>query len=195
MFDDVDRAAVFDFEEISGFLFDQGAGVGAAQVHGCLSGLLAAGGADTAEYGLHAMSLALEVSPHGELASLVMQLYAATAIALVDDELGFQPLLPGDDIDIAQRTAAVAGWCSGFLSGIAEIDLGDAKGDDWSADGRELLGDIAALAQAQVGEHETQEEAEDSYLELVEYLRLAVLNLAMERGPGGASPVAGVTLH
>ncbi|HDY81761.1 MAG TPA: hypothetical protein ENH48_02245, partial [Halieaceae bacterium] len=55
-----------------------------------------------------------------------------------------------------------------------------------SEDSSDILKDFAAIAQAAVDEDETEDEdedeAEDSYMELVEYLRFAVLNVYMDAG-------------
>lgn len=183
MVDDPESAAVFDFDEFADQLFEQGAEVSPAEIHGCLSGLLAGGAVQESDYGLHAMTVALDLEVHGELADLVMELYAATGAALADEELGFYPLLPRDDVAVEARTAATAGWCRGFLAGVAHVVEGDGQ---WSAEGREALEDIAELARARVGDDETEEDADRSLMEIVEYLRFAVLNLFAEREPAVA---------
>ena len=193
MLDDPESAAIFDFDEIADHLLEQGAEVSPAESHGCLSGLLAGGAVAESEYGLHAMTVALDLEVHGELAELIMRLYVATGAALADEEFGFYPLLPRDDAVVAARAAATAGWCRGFLAGVAHVVEVDGQ---WSAEGREALEDIAELTRAEVGDDETEEDADRDLLEIVEYLRVAVLNLFAEREPAvvdsrGADP----TLH
>tara|TARA_B100001540_G_scaffold152092_1_gene134705 strand:+ start:1047 stop:1634 length:588 start_codon:yes stop_codon:yes gene_type:complete len=195
MYDDGEgEAQPFDFEELADHLFEQGAPCSPAQLHGCLSGLLAAGADGSDEYGLDATGQALELTLHGELAVRVMQLYRATGAALGDEAFGFHPLLPDDATDIQLRTRSLAQWCEAFLTGIAH---GASAAVNWSEQGREILEDIAAMAQAEVGEEESEDEAEDSYLEIVDYLRFAVLNLYMEHAEAPQDrgrPPAG-TLH
>ena len=43
-----------------------------------------------------------------------------------------------------------------------------------------VLSDIAAMAEAAVDDDESEEDSEGSYMELVEYLRFAVLNVYMD---------------
>ena len=182
MFDDDSQSAVpFDFDELADHLLEQGADVSPAQVHGCLCGLLAAGAPTQAEYGLDALDQVLALVAHGELAGRILQLYAATAAALVDEEFAFHPLLPDDEVDIAERTAALARWCNAFLAGVAYASA--AQHSQWSEQGREILEDIAAMAQADLGDDDDvdEDELEGSYTEIVEYLRFAVLNLHLER--------------
>jgi uncharacterized protein YgfB (UPF0149 family) len=124
---------------------------------------------------------------YGELASRVMQLYSVTAAALRDDDFIFHPLLPDDDEEIALRTAALASWCEGFLAGFAyRVAALDAPGGLQSGEIGEVLRDIAAMAQAEAGDYDDEEDAENNFSELVEYLRVAVMNVFLDCGAGGA---------
>jgi hypothetical protein len=129
-----------------------------------------------------------------------MQLYTVTAGALEDEEFDFHPLLPDDDEDIAQRTAALAAWSRGFLAGFAHMTTGTGKAPAaLSEDSSEILKDFANIAQADVHEGEAGDEAEGSYMELVEYLRFATLNVYMDTcarmQDQGLSPGDGQPIH
>jgi uncharacterized protein len=120
MYDDLpDEINVFDFDEFANHLLDQGVLASPSQLHGCLCGLLSAGASAQPEYGLDALTQALDLVLHGELASRIMQLYTLTEAVLQDEEFTFLPLLPDDEEEIALRTAALASWCDGFLAGFA----------------------------------------------------------------------------
>lgn len=190
MYDDLpDEAGIFDFDEFADHLLDQGLQASPSQLHGCLSGLLSAGASQEPEYGLDALGEALNLALHGELAARVMQLYTVTAAALQDDDLLFQPLLPDDDDDIVSRTAALASWCEGFLAGFAYGIAGeDAAGGSLTEEAGEVLRDIAAMAQAEADEQADEEEAENNFSELVEYLRVAVMNIFLDSGADGPDP-------
>lgn len=184
---------VFDFDELANHLLEQGSSVSPSRLHGCLSGLLSAGANEEPEYALDALGQALDTQVHGELAERVMQLYRVTALALVDEEFAFYPLLPDDEDELAERTEALADWCSGFLAGFAYA--GAAHGTPaLSPDSKEVMTDLAAIAQATVGDDEDDEaedDAENSYQELVEYLRFAVLNVFMDGRASVAEAEAG----
>jgi yecA family protein len=182
MHDDLsDEVGIFDFDEMANHLLEQGLATSPSQLHGCLSGLLTAGAEATPEVGLDALAQALDMVAHGELASRLMQLYTVTAAALQDDEFTFHPLLPDDDAELAERTAAMADWCKGFLAGFAQLSVGaQSSASALSEDSGEVLRDIAAIAEAAVDDDESEEDLEESYMELVEYLRFAVLNVYME---------------
>jgi len=184
MYDDIpDEVGVFDFDEFADHLLDQGLLASPSQLHGCLCGLLGAGAPAQPEYGLDALAQALDLQVHGELASRIMQLYTVTEAALQDEEFTFLPLLPDEEEEIALRTAALASWCDGFLAGFAYATAAADSGGSGSAlsqETGEILRDIGAMAQAEPAADESEEEAEDSFIELVEYLRVAVVNIFMD---------------
>ncbi|MCR9105262.1 MAG: UPF0149 family protein [Gammaproteobacteria bacterium] len=180
-FDGDENVSVFDFDELADHLVEQGSEFSPAEIHGCLTGLLTGGLVGTAERGLDAMMQTLDVVPHGELADRVMELYVVTDAALRDEEFSFFPLLPEDEAQIEIRTVALASWCGGFLAGLAQAGAqGASPPADWSSDGKEILQDIGALAQATVDEDLDEDESEENYMEIYEYLRFAVLNLFLE---------------
>jgi len=173
--DDANNSQPFNFDELDNLIVEQGLEISPAQLHGALCGLLAAGASSRAEAGLASVTQALDVDLFGELAVQTMALYRVSASALEDEEFDFYPLLPDDDAEIELRTESLGAWCQGFLSGYAQASMVAAAGDT-----AEVLSDIAAIAEAGVDDDAQTEECEASYAELVEYLRFAVLNMAMD---------------
>jgi len=186
MYDELpDEATIFDFDEIANLLLEQGLEASPSELHGCLSGLLAAGATPQPEVGLDALGQALDLVLHGELADQIMQLYTVTAAALEDEEFDFHPLLPDDGVDIAARTAALASWCRGFLGGFAHVTAGtDKAGAALSADSSEILRDFSAMTEAAVDDDDEEDESEGAYIELIEFLRFAALNVYMDSRSG-----------
>lgn len=194
MFDTLpDDNSIFDFDELADHLLEQGLDASPAQLHGCLCGLLCAGAGFEAERGLDGLGQALDISVHGELAESLLSLYTVSRAALADEEFSFHLLLPDDEVDIESRTGALAHWCKGFLAGFAQVSSGGA-GAAFSEEATDILRDIGSISEASVGEDESEEESESSYVELVEYLRFAALNLFLElnaeSGPEPADPRA-----
>ena len=180
-FDGDENVSVFDFDELSDHLVEQGSEVSPSEIHGCLTGLLTGGLTAQAERGLDALMQTTDVMPHGELADRVMELYTVTDAALKDEEFSFFPLVPDDETEIEIRVAALASWCSGFLTGLAYANAQDISAPaEWSSDGKEILEDIALFAQATVDEDLSEDESEGSFVEIFEYLRFAILNLYIE---------------
>ena len=183
MFDDSNKqTAVFDFDELANHLLEQGLESSPSEIHGCLTGLLASGAPVEAELALVALADVLHLTVHGELASQSMELFAVTASALQDEEFDFHLLLPDDETAIAQRAESLALWCAGFLGGYAQgtAASGRAKGVV-GKDCEEILQDIEAFSQAEADSDVAEDEAEEAYFEIVEYLRFAVLNVHMDR--------------
>lgn len=175
----------FDFDELADHLLEQGLDSSPSILHGCLCGVLAGGGMANektlahpdklADLGVATVSQLLELPVHGELAEQLGLLCVASAAAMVDEEFSFHPLLPDDDLELVQRTQALADWCSGFLTG--HTGVAAAAGAVSDAAASEMLSDIGAIAEAGVDEESDEDESEGSYIELVEYLRVAVLNV------------------
>ena len=176
--DETTDTTLFDFDEIADHLLEQGAERSPAEIHGCLSGLLSAGAAEEGEFGLDALTQVLDLAAHGELAHELMRLYTVTGEAMKDDEFSFNLLLPDDETALEHRVQALTEWCSGFLAGVAHA--GSRRQNAWSSDAKEILEDIAAMSMAAITDEETEDESEGSYIEIVEYLRFAVLNLSVE---------------
>ena len=173
------EGAAFDFDELANHLLEQGHDQSPSHLHGCLSGLLAAGAAPEPELGLALLAQALGLDLYGELADQSMQLYRVTAAAMEDEEFDFHPLLRDDDEALALRTGALGAWCAGFLAGYNRFRE-DTPGQELA----EIPGDIAAISEATMDEEAGEDESEGSYLEIVEYLRFAVLNAYMENREG-----------
>lgn len=190
-----DGETSFDFDSLANNLLEQGVSCSPSQMHGVLTGLLAAGSAPAPEQALNHLEDLLETSLHGELAGQVMDWYKQIAVHLSDEDFDFYPVLPDDEAEIEQRTTEMAAWCSGFLGGFARgIGVAGGQGvDGLPTEHSEILRDMAAIAQAGVGEDD-EETLESSYTELVEYLRFAAMNLFLGAGEGGADSDAPV-LH
>ena len=60
------------------------------------------------------------------------------------------------------------------------VSAADKDASALSEDSGEILKDFAAIAQAGVDDEDSEEELEESYMELVEYLRFAALNVYMD---------------
>jgi uncharacterized protein YgfB (UPF0149 family) len=176
VFDDIDPSlGVFDFDELADHLLEQGLEASPSTLHGCLCGLLAAGAPAEPEAGLALLQQALDLTLHGELAGQVLQLYRVSAAALDDEEFEFHPLLPDDDVEIESRTAELGRWCSGFLSGFAQVNQRQP-----GTDSGEILRDFAAIAEASVDEEADENESESSYVDIVEYVRFACLSVYLD---------------
>lgn len=147
---------------------------GAAAAHGRLCGMLTM--SESAERARWIAEVLEETAPRGEAAkaclTLLSRLYDETREALDDPEFGLRILLPGDDEPLAVRTAALGDWCEGYLLGLAVGGLTRAAG--LPGEVCEALRDIAEIAQVDT-DPEADEDNEQAYEELVEYVRMGML--------------------
>ncbi len=110
-------------------------------------------------------------------------------VQMQDSNFDFSILLPEDDESLEDRADAMQDWVQGFLLGVALAGLQNFE--DLPEDTKELMDDFIEISKA--GEFDTseQDESEDAYLHIVEYLRMGVLLIAEELQPSSSS----VTLH
>ena len=107
-------------------------------------------------------------------AALLSALATVSATALEAGDMSFQPLLPGDDESLEQRTVALAAWCQGFNHGLAlAVRIGDADEALKHETVAEIVRDFAELAQLGYVEDEIEGEGEVAWAELVEYVRVS----------------------
>ncbi|KAA3629548.1 MAG: YecA family protein [Proteobacteria bacterium] len=146
-----------------------GSAIGAAEAHGLLCGLLCA--AREAVHDVWLTQLVSEGSLVEEDEGRLRAVVDETARQLGDVAFGFDLVLPGDDETLAERATALGEWCHGFIVGSG---LGKLETDSEAV--QEVLEDLTEISQisAQPEDCETDED-EDSYAELVEYVRVAVL--------------------
>lgn len=151
-------------------------GVGASELHGSLSGYLCGGGSAGAPALLTALELEGEAPTDDAGQHLLNELYAETRVQLEDPELGFEPLLPEDSRPLAERGDALVEWCRGFLGGLG---LGGQAGQrGLSAEGKEILHDLDAIAASHFSYDDADDEA--SLTEVFEFVRIGVLLLYAE---------------
>lgn len=104
----------------------------------------------------------------------------ASSEALFAEDLGFQPLLPGDEAPLADRVRAIAEWCAAFAAGYG------AAGAHQDEQSEEVLRDLIAISGA-VMQDEDEDTAEASLLALEQHAKVGALLLAAEarRGTDG----------
>lgn len=181
-----------EFDDIADALLAANALQSPAELHGMLSGQLAAGKRPGADAWAREARQWLDV---GEIAVLpcLPPLYQNTLAALESDDYAFRLLLPDDDYGLEVRTQALGEWCRGFLEGFA---LGGG-GQQMSDDLKEWLGDLSDIAQIGLTEQDQaleDGEQEASYADIEEYVRMASLAIFAECGRPPAA-ARNVTLH
>lgn len=170
-----------DFDEVCDLLVNLSVQLPASEVHGLLVGELAAGKRmDVQQWQQEAKQLLdIESNLNKEQLEQMQYFYMATLSSLGDEQLGFYPLLLDDDAEIELRLQTLASWCQGFLAGFALVEK---QVTELSEVVNDALNDLAAISQVAPGIDDEQEldSAEQDYFQIVEYVRLAAMNIFIE---------------
>lgn len=172
-------------------LFKVDAMMGAAESHGVLCGILCARGSiELSEWIGHVLGDQEQgnVLLHDTVHQL-SELHQQTMEQLNDDIGQFHLLLPDDEDDLVDRTEALADWCQGFVYGLAAGGISEKT--ELPIDTKEILMDFIEISRAGHGDMEADddddlmatEEDEQAFVEVVEYVRTAVLLVNEELQP------------
>lgn len=152
-------------------------GVSASDLHGSLTGYLCAGGQAGAADWLDALALDADLADGQDDPSLGL-LYRYCREQLDDTDLGFEPMLPGDEVAIELRAEALVEWCRGFLGGVGLAGATAVKGKV-SAEASEIMQDLGTIAASNF-DYAGDEEDETALAEVLEFVRVGVLLLQSE---------------
>ncbi len=146
-------------------------GVAASELHGSLCGYLAGGGHPTDRNLIE--RLGYEASEAAASEPVLHALLDASREALDAPDFGFMPLLPSAQEPFSQRVQALLEWSRGFLGG-----FGLAAGNEapLSPESSEALHDLAKIA-AFDAISDDDEEAQEAFEEILEFVRVAALLL------------------
>lgn len=165
-----------DHEQLDDALRRCGATWDAAQAHGVLAGRLATDGAAIKPVWLATMLEGTDESNAlcTECADMLTTLFASTYRQFTERQSEFALLLPDDSDTAHRRTEALAHWCEGFLHGLVSGDHGDALKSRLGAEPvADIIKDMLQITRATVGDDDEDEDSEEAYTEIVEYVRVA----------------------
>ena len=108
-------------------------------------------------------------------------LFDATKEQLQDSELGFDLLLPEEDESLHARVTALQQWCAGFVLGTAMAGVKDST--KLPEDSRELLADITEIGTVGEFDLDNEDESEEAFAEINEYVRMGILLINEELQP------------
>ena len=122
---------------------------------------------------------------HGDA---VEEFVRATLVALMAEDMGFALLLPDDDEPMAERLAALAGWCQSFLAGlVAGLSRRGLAADDLRDEVAEIVRDLSAIGAMDIESGDTGEDDAD-FMELEEYVKVATILLMSLVNNAGDDP-------
>ena len=173
------------WEEAADSLFNAGLTINPSALHGGMVGLLAAGFSPRTEQHFSstvaALEKALAVELTGDLVDFISRLSLATLSAIEDADYTFQPMLPPDDDALEERLLSVSEWSTGFLSGFTQgITIREAAGQPVAGLTAEALKDIAAIAQVDTEESDSENRQSDNWMTSSNTYGLPPFNTVME---------------
>lgn len=146
-----------------------------SELHGLLTGIVCVTNAPTeAEWQQILATLNVpELSP--EALDILTGEAEDVAHALSEDELDYLPLLPDDEHVLQERVPALADWCAGVVLGFG-LASGHIRSDEL-----ELIEHLQDVAAVEFEDSDNDEEGEESYQELYEFVRLIPVSLSVGR--------------
>ncbi|WP_298144577.1 UPF0149 family protein [uncultured Acinetobacter sp.] len=146
-----------------------------SELHGLVTGIVCVAEAPTASEWQQILAT-LNVPPlDDEGLQMLAQEAEDIAHALSEDELDYLPLLPDDEHALAERVQALADWAAGVVLGFG-LASGHIRADEL-----ELIEHLQDVAAVEFDESDNDEEGEQSYQELYEFIRLIPISLSMGR--------------
>lgn len=173
------------YSAFASLLSAAGQSISPAELHGLLLGRTCAGAGFDADLWLAAAAELLDSALDERLRQALVGLQAMLRSELEGGELSLVLLLPADEAPLGERASALGLWCQGFLAGFGLT----AREGKLSEEAREVLEDLAAISRIEESLEES-EDAENDYMEVTEYLRVAPLLLLSECGGLPVKPTA-----
>ena len=175
--------------ELEELLYRIDAAMGAADAHGALCGMLCARGTiELSEWVDHVIG---EQEQGNEMLHDVVhklsELHQSTLEMMNDATGDFKLLLMDDDDPLSERVETLSAWCQGFIYGLAAGGI--KEGSELPEDTAELLKDMIEISRAghdvdDTGVEESDDnDDEEAYMEIEEYVRMGVLLIYEELQP------------
>lgn len=146
-----------------------------SELHGLLTGIVCVTQAPTSEQWSQILNT-LNVPPLSvEALESLTDEADDVANALSDDDLDYLPMLPDDNHGLAERVQALADWCAGVVLGFG-LASGNIRAEE-----QELIEHLQDVAAVEFEDSDNDEEGEESYQELYEFVRLIPVSLSVGR--------------
>lgn len=182
-----------EFSTIQAILTTENVQAHAAEIHGLIVGLICSGyGFENTDY----VNIVNDMLNNGDglpdkvkMATRLM--FSDVCHNIADDSYSFQLLLPDDDDSIAERSNALGVWVQGFNLGFGLQQKNKAVLSD---DVKEVISDFSEIANLST-EMEEDEESEQAYFEIAEYVRISSILCFSELGKPPSADEKPATLH
>lgn len=172
--------SLLDFASVQATLTTENVQAHASEIHGVLTGLICAGYAFEQSDHLAMINDSFnngEPLPNQSRMTLKL-MFGQVWQAILDDSYSFNLLLPDDDDSLIERCNALGSWVQGFNLGFGLQQKGTAVLSD---DVKEVIKDFGEIANLST-EVEEDEDTEQAYFEISEYVRISALLCFAELG-------------
>jgi len=184
---------LLDFSTVQAIVTSESVELHSSELHGVLTGLVCAGFEfESNDY----LSMITDLFNNGEgfpkaVAQTLKQMFGELWQNILDDSYSFKLMLPDDDDSIVERGHALGKWVQGFNLGFGLQQKDKAI---LSEDVKEVVNDFAEIANLS-DEMEENEETEQAYFEIAEYVRISSLLCFTELGSAPNESKPDETLH
>lgn len=164
-----------DYEQLSNDLAILELNLDPAELHGMVTGLIAGGASEQAEAYLRSLTMNKSGSRYHQAMNALFSIYTITHTCLYNFDFNFQLLLPHDEDTLRNRLFAFTTWMQGFLKG---LDMSGLCLEDFDSEETiEVLQHLEDFADMDIDNLEDNEQDEQAYVDITEYVRLAVMQL------------------
>lgn len=163
------------YAEINSLLVQCKIEFSAAEAHGMATGVLCANPQAKSDYWLKELQ-GDKASLPPQYADVLAKFFNIIGNTLVSDDYTFTIFLPADSAPLTEQADALRYWCQGFLFGVG---MAGKSALNALKDGREILKDITEFTKLD-SQDVSGEDNEQALVEIIEYLRAAVLLLRDE---------------
>ena len=146
-----------------------------SELHGLLTGIVCVTQAPTTDEWSQILNTLNVPALHPEALESLTDEAEDVYHALSDDELDYLPMLPDDSHLLVDRVQALADWCAGVVLGFG-LASGHIRGEE-----QELIEHLQDVAAVEFEDSDNDEEGEESYQELYEFVRLIPVSLSIGR--------------
>ncbi|MGB9191108.1 MULTISPECIES: UPF0149 family protein [unclassified Acinetobacter] len=146
-----------------------------SELHGLLTGIVCVTQAPTGDEWQQILATLEIPALEQQILEILTDEAEDIAHALSEDELDYLPLLPDDEHVLVDRVQALADWCAGVVLGFG-LASGHIRPDEM-----ELIEHLQDVAAVEFDESDDDEEGEESYQELYEFVRLIPVSLSLGR--------------
>jgi len=181
---------ILSFDDIADLLVSEKITmVSPGELHGLVCGQMAGGSRLTNDLWLQMANdfLDIEQFAHEQSKVGLVGLYQQSLSQFESLDMSLDLLLPDDDdYELSQRVESLGLWVQGFLAGFGT--QGRQADKKLSEDAREMLNDLAQIAQVGSVDLEEDEDSENNFFELSEYVRMGAVYIFTECNKPATAP-------